>query len=415
MRTNDITRPKQNEQNGAALDDATIELLGSALAGIRHGRVTLKIEDGIVSADTERPTTKKTFTMIKKIFGWALGAIASIILGYTVGWFLPPERVMCEITRLGSHPPSSDLTVLVASIAGDSSRTNYAEFIKTTIEGAGIRTRRICKPMPESTSEPEDDIFSMRKRKAQEWLDRYEGDILIWGRILNDKATAYFTSRGEGVVSDLHKQSELDDEFLEKFGGHLLAILVVHLVEGMRIADDVAIKRLSDKLRKIRKGSLLQVSPKAQRTIAFAHGAALSYLAAGKLDVIPGTMYETRLDVMKDAVNAFHDALSPLWEIEGDCRIDEQDDRDDEVFWHWAIILAALGDAHVMLYGLDDENAVQHLLNAVAAYGCGKLSLGRISEHEHIEHALLTKLTQDLNATMACRDRGECTPLTVNH
>ena len=45
------------EPQGAALDDATIKLLRSALAGISHGRVTLKIEDGrVVSVDTERRT-----------------------------------------------------------------------------------------------------------------------------------------------------------------------------------------------------------------------------------------------------------------------------------------------------------------------------------------------------------------------
>ena len=45
------------EPQGAALDDATIELLRSALEGVRHGRVTLKIEDGhVVSVDTERRT-----------------------------------------------------------------------------------------------------------------------------------------------------------------------------------------------------------------------------------------------------------------------------------------------------------------------------------------------------------------------
>ena len=39
------------------LDDATVTYLREALAGIRYGRVTLRVEDGrVVSIDTERRT-----------------------------------------------------------------------------------------------------------------------------------------------------------------------------------------------------------------------------------------------------------------------------------------------------------------------------------------------------------------------
>ena len=45
------------EPRGAALDEATINQVRSALSGITHGRVTLKVEDGrIVAVESERRT-----------------------------------------------------------------------------------------------------------------------------------------------------------------------------------------------------------------------------------------------------------------------------------------------------------------------------------------------------------------------
>lgn len=350
----------------------------------------------------------KPTSRIKRLLNWLPGAIGGIILATYFSGLLPSsDRLLCE-TRLSlaQLSPLTRLTVLLAPIEGDSESTGFGAFIDESIrKNFGIHVTHLCKPMPKSNGDIA--IISEKEReRALKWLERYNGDLLIWGRILNRQATAYFVSRYVRVEDDntafigndelsipLPEDAALD-ELSEHLEGYVIATLLVHLLRGVAGSDDDLV-RIADSLATLhRSGRLDGFSAEAHQTILFFHGVSLVRVARRSAE---------QKQKLMEAVRAFEDALTMSSEYNGRCT-ESDESRSDQHLFHSAIILSELGDARMALYGLDPSQRELHLNASVNAYGCAKRSLEGISDSElgSFGASLVPKLESKLMSALQC-------------
>src|SRR5574341_57684 len=149
---------------------------------------------------------------IFKIMGVALP-----LAGGLIWWALgqpSSEQVAYWWHRLNVPKASGrQFTVLIADLLDDDGNHKHRDLVVSALlKERGIATHKVLRTLQSETGGDEVENEVRRRARGLRWLDKFNGDVLIWGRVLDEKKTLqlHFLGRSQRYPSADDRRFSLD-------------------------------------------------------------------------------------------------------------------------------------------------------------------------------------------------------------
>ena len=298
-----------------------------------------------------------------RVVVWLLLAVGGAVIGlsvaWSVGWVPSLEDTWCEVTK-GVPAPESDeyLTVLLVKLDRDAD-DKHRGIIRDAIYGkAGgrinVESESLCGKLLRLGDGSEDSAYSRVETKARRWLQKRNGDLLIWGESKGDTVNLRFVLSEELLDQRLPElfpardfiwtieDHEVDSAFSDAFSLYLVVAVLSQISPDLAKLHSGSIdelEQLNSKLKAVLEKGTFESDEKG--ALLFARGLALMTIGQRR-----------RIDITKDAAIAFDAALQVQ----------------KESSLSWAMTMSSLGFALSNLADWDTARGTSHLRRAVKVF-----------------------------------------------
>jgi tetratricopeptide (TPR) repeat protein len=303
--------------------------------------------------ESTKPSERESFwrDLIKEFRTGIIAASVAAVIGIPAWIFGARETIERWWWQVSAAEPApgNEFTILVADITGDTDREQTQLLAEALEDIPGLRVIMIPRTLELPSVGSLNEGLTEAQRSGQEWMERWNGDLLVWGRDTGTTLRLRFLPRG-GQVSAAHGSSrfgeevELPRQFSDAVGTQLEALVLTSAAPVLEQRGQYLVESLSPVAEKLRKLAESDTS-----VVPIPRGRLLT-----SLGLVTWTLGEQtkRAEFFEESVDAFQNALTEY--------------PRDRVPLEWATVQSRLG---IALAGLGSrEMGTARLEQAVAAF-----------------------------------------------